>query len=61
MMVGEIEITSGGVGGDNHGGVGDPAPEIDPTTGMAALTLLADGVLIMRRRRENRIHTLPLP
>jgi len=31
---------------------GPPAPEIDPSTGMAALTLLAGAALIIRGRRK---------
>jgi hypothetical protein len=36
---------------DHYGSWGD-APEIDPTTGLAAITLLVGGVLILRARRK---------
>ena len=33
---------------------GTPSPEIDPSTGVAALALLAGGVLVLRGRRAKQ-------
>ena len=41
------------VGGSAFAGRG-PVPEIDATTGAAALALLSGGMLILRRRRTKK-------
>jgi len=38
------------------GGIGVPVPEIDAATGVAALTLLAGALLIIRGRRRRKLH-----
>lgn len=43
---------SGDHDGEWGSGHRDPAPEIDPTTGIAAVALLAGGALIVRGRRK---------
>jgi hypothetical protein len=49
-----IGETCTSTGGNGHGGSPAAAPEIDPGSAMAALTLVTGGLVVLRGRRKNK-------